>query len=103
MIIRQSATGDSRAHVAVIGSGQWGQNLVRNFYELGALSMICDSDEIKLRPLTEQYPECATVTNYEDVLKDQSISAVAIATPAEMHGRLVADALKAGKHVLVEK
>jgi len=89
--------------VAVIGSGYWGKNLVRNFAGLGALSVVCDSQTDTLRALGEQYPDCRTLTSYADVLRDDSIQAVAIATPAETHGLMVREALLAGKDVFVEK
>ena len=89
--------------VAVIGSGYWGKNLVRNFADLGALSVVCDSHAETLRTLGEQYPQCRTVTSYAEVLRDDGIQAVAIATPAETHGVMVREALLAGKDVFVEK
>ncbi len=93
----------SRPQVAVIGSGYWGKNLVRNFAGLDALSAVCDSHFETLRTLSEQYPQCRTVTSYTEVLRDESIQAVAIATPAETHGLMVREALLAGKDVFVEK
>ena len=92
-----------RPQVAVIGSGYWGKNLVRNFADLGALSVVCDSHAETLRTLGEQYPQCRTVTSYAEVLRDDGIQAVAIATPAETHGIMVREALLAGKDVFVEK
>jgi UDP-2-acetamido-3-amino-2,3-dideoxy-glucuronate N-acetyltransferase len=89
--------------VAVIGSGYWGKNLVRNFANLGALSVICDSHAETLRTLGEQYSQCRTVTSYAEVLRDDAIQAVAIATPAETHRTMVREALIAGKDVFVEK
>jgi UDP-2-acetamido-3-amino-2,3-dideoxy-glucuronate N-acetyltransferase len=89
--------------VAVIGSGYWGKNLVRNFSNLGALSVVCDSHTETLRTLGEQYPQCRTLTSYPEVLRDDSIQAVAIATPAETHGYMVREALLSGKDVFVEK
>jgi UDP-2-acetamido-3-amino-2,3-dideoxy-glucuronate N-acetyltransferase len=89
--------------VAVIGSGYWGKNLVRNFANLGALSVVCDSHAETLHTLGEQYPQCRTVTSYTEVLRDDAIQAVAIATPAETHGVMVREALLAGKDVFVEK
>src|SRR6476620_2848555 len=89
--------------VAVVGSGYWGKNLVRNFANLGALSVVCDSQAETLRILSEQYPQCRTLTSYAETLRDESIQAVAIATPAETHGAMVREALLAGKDVFVEK
>lgn len=89
--------------VAVIGAGYWGKNLVRNFAGLGALSALCDSNTDTLRALGEQYPQCRTFMSYAEVLRDETIRAVAIATPAEGHADAVREALLAGKDVFVEK
>ena len=89
--------------IAVIGSGYWGKNLVRNFADLGALSVVCDNHTETLRSMGEQYPQCRTLTSYAEVLRDESIQAVAIATPAETHGLMVREALLSGKDVFVEK
>lgn len=89
--------------VACVGSGYWGKNLVRNFHDLQALAAICDSDEDTLRTFKQQYPDCRLLTSYQDVLKDESLRAVAIATPAETHAGMVREALVAGKDVFVEK
>jgi UDP-2-acetamido-3-amino-2,3-dideoxy-glucuronate N-acetyltransferase len=80
---QQKAFADFSPRLAVIGSGYWGKNLVRNFANLGALSAVCDSHTETLRTLGEQYPQCRTVTSYAEVLRDDEIQAVAIATPAE--------------------
>jgi hypothetical protein len=67
--VAQNRTGAGSAkelpcpQVAVIGSGYWGKNLVRNFSNLGALSVICDSHAETLRTLGEQYSQCRTVTS----------------------------------------
>lgn len=95
--------GQHSPRLAVIGSGYWGKNLVRNFHDLNILGAICDRDEIKCRAFKEQVPECTMYTSYDVLLGDTSIEAVAIATPAEMHGDYVRAALLAGKDVFVEK
>src|SRR5262249_59168780 len=89
--------------IAVVGAGYWGKNLVRNFANLNALSAVCDSNTDTLRMLGEQYPQCRTLTSYQEGLGDESIRAVAIATPAESHDSMVREALIAGKDVFVEK
>jgi UDP-2-acetamido-3-amino-2,3-dideoxy-glucuronate N-acetyltransferase len=89
--------------IAVIGAGYWGRNLVRNFAGLGALSAVCDSNTETLRALAEQYPLCRTFVSYAEVLRDETIRAVAIAMPAEGHADAVREALLAGKDVFVEK
>jgi len=89
--------------VAVVGAGYWGKNLVRNFANLNALKAVCDNNTETLRTLSEQYPQCRTLTSYQEVLGDESITAVAVATPAESHESMVREALIAGKDVFVEK
>ncbi len=64
---------------------------------------MCDSNLDTLRALGEQYSECQTFMSYVEVLRDESIHAVAIATPAELHAQAVREALLAGKDVFVEK
>ena len=88
-------------YVAVVGCGYWGKNHVRNFYELGALSCLCDSDQDALTKLSEQYD--LPSKDFDAILKDKLILAVVIATPAITHAKLVEAALLAGKHVFVEK
>ncbi|MGH7230763.1 MAG: Gfo/Idh/MocA family oxidoreductase [Nitrospiraceae bacterium] len=96
--------GDERmTQVAVVGSGYWGKNLVRNFAGLGALGAVCDSHEDTLAAFRTQYPTCRCLSAYSDVLRDESLGAVAIATPAETHATLVREALLANKDVFVEK
>src|SRR6266516_8228686 len=89
--------------VACVGSGYWGKNLVRNFYELGALAAIWDSDTEKVSQLKQQYSDCRFPSSYAEVLRDDSIKAVAIATPAETHAAMVREALLADKDVFIEK
>ena len=103
MMATQGNSSELRPNIAVIGSGYWGKNLVRNFAELGALAMICDTNPETRDALAAQYPGCRAVADFAEVLRDDSIAAVSIATPAETHGTLVRQALLAGKDVLVEK
>ncbi|MBA3354729.1 MAG: Gfo/Idh/MocA family oxidoreductase [Pyrinomonadaceae bacterium] len=91
------------SRLAVIGSGYWGQNLVRNFHDLHSLAAICDKDEGRRLALKTQYPACQIFGSYAEVLGDDTIEAVAIATPAETHADLVREALVADKDVYVEK
>ena len=89
--------------IAVIGSGYWGKNLVRNYHQLGALRLICDKDESTLVRFKDQYPETEACLGFTDVLRREDIHGVVIATPAETHFVLIREALLAGKHVYVEK
>lgn len=89
--------------VAVVGSGYWGKNLVRNHYQLGSLGLICDKNQTVLDNFRQQYPEVETCLALTEVLNNEEISAVVLATPAETHYALAREALEAGKHVYVEK
>ena len=89
--------------IAVIGSGYWGKNLVRNYYDLGVLKLICDKNETVLESFKKQYPEVDTCLALNDVLGRDDVGGVVIATPAETHYTLAREALLAGKHVYVEK
>jgi predicted dehydrogenase len=91
--------------VGVIGYGYWGPNLVRNFMSApgSAVTRVCDLREERLTPLHKLYPGLKTCNRPEDLINDPAIDAVVIATPVSSHFELAMAALKAGKHVLVEK
>jgi len=93
----------SSVAVAVVGSGYWGKNLVRNFDELGVLHTICDNNPTTLKSFQKKYPDKQFQTSFEAVLENSAIEAVVIATPAETHFELAKRALLAGKHTFVEK
>ena len=89
--------------IAVVGTGYWGKNLVRNFASLGSLSALCDLHERDLSESKKKYPGIRTTNSLTDILSDSSIDAVVISTPAEMHYQMAKDSLLADKHVFVEK
>lgn len=91
------------ASVAVIGSGYWGKNLVRNFYQLGVLKLICDKNKNVVNQFKKQYADVDTCLDLEEILCHEDINAMVIATPAETHFALAHKSLSAGKHVFVEK
>jgi len=87
--------------IAVIGCGYWGKNLVRVFSELKALAAICDANIEGAQKLAETYQ--VPVLSIAEILLDKNIQGVVIAVPAVQHVLLAEQALKAGKHVFVEK
>jgi predicted dehydrogenase len=91
--------------VGVVGLGYWGPNLVRNLYELpeADLRWGCDLDEERLIKQGLRYPAVRMTRRFEDLLADDELEAVAIATPVSTHYALARAALEAGKHVFVEK
>ena len=94
-----------KINLAVIGFGYWGPNLVRNFVALqqAKVGLICDIAEKQLKKASQAYPWIKATRNYAEVLENQKTQAVAIATPVKTHYQLALKALRAGKHVLVEK
>lgn len=92
-----------KSGIAVIGSGYWGKNLVRNYHELGVLKLICDKNESVLADFRRQYSNVESCVALTDVLARDDIQGIAIATPAETHFDLARESLLAGKHVYVEK
>lgn len=91
------------ASVAVVGNGYWGKNLVRNFFQLGALRTVCDGNAALLSEARTKYPTIETCSDYRDVLRNDDIRGVVIATPAVRHFDMARAALQAGKDVFVEK
>lgn len=89
--------------VAVIGAGTWGRNIVRNFYNLGALHSVCDINEDNLSAVTSQYSGIAVTKEFKEILNNPQIQAVCVITPSHTHFELVRACLLAGKHVYVEK
>lgn len=89
--------------IAIIGSGYWGKNLVRNHNALSSLKLICDKNEVVLSSFKEQYPAIDTCLALSDALSRDDIDGIVIATPAETHYRIAREAILAGKHVYVEK
>jgi predicted dehydrogenase len=89
--------------VAVLGCGYWGQNLVRNFAQLGALQMVCDISESGLTRAKELAPGIQTSSRFHSAFESAEVDAVVLATPAETHHDLAIAAMQAGKDVLVEK
>jgi len=91
--------------VGVVGLGYWGPNLARNFASLpdAELSWICDGDPDQLERAAGRFPGVRTTADFDELLSDAELDAVAIATPVPTHAPLARRALAAGKHVFVEK
>ena len=91
--------------VAVVGLGYWGPNLVRNLHEAESAEVVavCDARQPAIDALRRRFPAVQGTTRLEDVLDDPEIDAVAIATPVSTHFKLAEAALRASKHVFVEK
>jgi predicted dehydrogenase len=91
--------------LGVIGYGYWGPNLVRNFAEVPGCQLVAVSDmrAERLAAVRARYPGVRTFADPNQLMSERRIDAVAIVTPVSTHYDLAMQALKAGKHVLVEK
>ena len=95
----------NKVRVAIVGCGYWGQNLIRNFAESAEVEVaaVCDYNLSTLARTKRRYPTIQLKQDFQQILSDSSIHAVVIATPASTHYPFAHQALRAGKHVLVEK
>jgi predicted dehydrogenase len=92
-------------NVGVVGCGYWGPNLIRNFRALPAcrLKTMCDVSEERLKHLRSLYAEVDGTTNFDEMLKDSEVDAIAVATAVRFHYPMAKAALLAGKHTFIEK
>lgn len=91
--------------VGVVGCGYWGPNLIRNLRQAAGcqLKVICDASEQRLQHMRKLHPDVASTTQFGDLLKDEELDAIVVATPVRFHFEMAKAALLAGKHVFVEK
>lgn len=91
--------------VAQVGCGYWGQNLIRNFWELDGAEVVmaCDPHEKAQARMRRRYPAVDITGSFNEVLANPRVEAVVVATPVSTHYDFAKAALLAGKHVLVEK
>jgi predicted dehydrogenase len=91
--------------VGIVGYGYWGPNLVRNFAETAGATVaaIADVDTAKLAVVHRRHPAVKATTEFQDLIADPSIDAIAIATPVDTHFDLGMAVLGAGKHLWLEK
>jgi len=92
-------------NVGVVGLGYWGPNLARNFDRLpeAELTWLCDASDEALQRWGAAFPSARTTTSLEELLSDESLDAVVVATPVPTHAGLATRVLAAGKHCFVEK
>lgn len=92
-------------NVGIIGCGYWGPNFVRNFNQMkcAVVKYVCDLDKSRMAHIKKSYPDIKTTQDYFDILNDQKVNAVVVATAANAHYRIAKDALLNDKNILVEK
>ncbi len=100
-----SGTGERVIRVAVAGLGYWGPNLARNFGALPGceVAWLCDGDAAALARIGAQHPGARRASQLDEVLADDTVDAVILATPVPSHAALAERVLDAGKHCFVEK
>ena len=91
--------------VGVVGLGYWGPNWVRNLHQSQAARRIvaCDLDQKRRTHVSQLYSDLETTSHFEDLLNDDDIEGIVVATPVGTHYGMAKRALEAGKSVLVEK
>ncbi len=91
--------------IGVVGLGYWGPNLARNFDRLpeAELTWLCDASEEARARWGEQFPDAKVTGELDDLLADDGLDAVAVATHVPSHAELAQRVLRAGKHCFVEK
>jgi len=91
--------------VGLVGYGYWGPNLARNFATNPAtrLVSICELSGERRLAAERALPGVPTTDSFEELLNNEEIDAIAIATPTASHFALANASLLAGKHAFVEK
>jgi predicted dehydrogenase len=89
--------------IGLAGLGPWGKNLARNFDELTELTWLCDTRADRLDEVRPRFPQARFTNRFEEVIEDDGVEAIVVATDVPTHFPLAKRALEAGKHVFVEK
>jgi predicted dehydrogenase len=91
--------------LGVVGYGYWGPNIVRNFADVPGCQLVAVSDmrPERLALVRGRYPTVRTYADPNELVADRRVDAVIVVTPVSTHYDLAMQALRAGKHVLVEK
>jgi predicted dehydrogenase len=99
------SAGDAPVRVAVAGLGYWGPNLARNLAAIPGceLAWLCDASQPARERAAASFPSVPTTADLDEVLTDETLDAVVLATPVPTHAELAIAVLEAGKHCFVEK
>jgi predicted dehydrogenase len=91
--------------LAVVGLGYWGPNLARNVDAIAGarLAWCCDADAATRARLEPSFRSTRFTASLDEVLADESLDGVLLATPVPTHADLAVRVLEAGKHCFVEK
>ncbi|MCH7924850.1 MAG: Gfo/Idh/MocA family oxidoreductase [Planctomycetes bacterium] len=91
-------------NVGLIGCGQWGSELIRVFHEGGRsnVTAVCDTDIGRLNVIRGRFPAAETFTEWRELLTRDDLTLIVVATPLDSHYAIAREAIRHGKHVLVE-
>ncbi|MBL8048682.1 MAG: Gfo/Idh/MocA family oxidoreductase [Chthonomonas sp.] len=89
--------------IAAIGAGAWGKNIVRTLAELGHLACVVEVSPSLREQIAQTYPNLPVFSDPAEAYDEVELDAVAVATPAQFHFDVAAEALERGKHCFVEK
>jgi len=92
-------------NIGVVGAGYWGPNLIRNFNAIPGFNVkyVCDKDPKRLGHMKELFQNVEPVEDYDLLVQDNDLNAIAVATPVYLHYDLAKKSLEAGKHTFIEK
>src|ERR1019366_2262122 len=102
-MVEERDTRGKSGNICLVGCGHWGKNLIRNFWTMGHLKAVCDSNTDSLKAIASQYPGISTFGTLAEALADSELDSFVLASPAEQHHRMALAAIQAGKDVFVEK
>jgi predicted dehydrogenase len=93
------------ATIGIVGLGYWGPNIARSFAALpdAKVAWLCDASADARARVEGRHPGARITDAFDDLLADDELDAVVIATPPATHGKLALAALSHDKHVFVEK
>ena len=91
-------------HVGVIGCGHWGSKLIRVFQEgrRSDVTAVCDTEISRLNVIRGRFPVVATHTNWQELIARDDVTLIVVSTPLDSHYAIAKEAIRHGKHVLVE-
>jgi predicted dehydrogenase len=91
--------------LGLIGCGDWGKNLLRNFANLPGCVLLscCDENPKQIEKLCPNYPEVKFTQDHKEIIENPNLDAVVISTPPASHFELSRAAILADKDVFVEK
>lgn len=94
-----------QVQIGIIGVGAFGESHIVGYKSLPYvhLAAICDANETRAHEIAARYDIAKTYTDYNEMLRAEALDAVSICTPEEFHRAPTLSAIRAGKHVLVEK